>query len=233
VQSTRTSLACTAILQYWQYLTRISVQSTSLAGPGPLFHGINILLFVNRERQPSGAHLTPCVLFVVRRCKGEVAMRHRNCAEKWSRIKGSTTCDVCKAPILNLPDVPPLPPPPGHAAGEGGLLGPPEHASLWSIDEPPAVADYIFDFIRVTWVVLVVCIFLEVDVARSFVTGALLGTVYVALAASWAAARRRGRRQRMVNAAAVWVAGQGQAAGGEQRVPLLQGLVGGLEGMPV
>jgi hypothetical protein len=46
------------------------------------------------------------------------------------------------------------------------------------------------------------------------------------VAASWAAARRRGRRQRMVNAAAVWVAGQAQAAGGEQRVPLLQGLVG-------
>jgi hypothetical protein len=166
-------------------------------------------------------------------------MRHRQCAEKWSRIKGSTTCDVCKAPILNLPDVPPLPPPPGQLAGEGGLLGPPGDASLWSIDEPPAVADYIFDCIRVTWVVLIVCIlFFELDVARSFVTGALLGTVYVALAASWAAARRRGRRQRMANAAAVWVAGQAQAAGAagglaEQRVPLLQGQVGGLEGMPV
>jgi hypothetical protein len=167
-------------------------------------------------------------------------MRHRQCAEKWSRIKGSTTCDVCKAPILNLPDVPPLPPPPGQL-GEGGLLGPAGDASLWSVDEPPAVADYIFDCIRVTWVVLIVCIlFFELDVASSFVTGALLGTVYVALAASWAAARRRNRRQhiqRVATVAAVWAAGQAQAglaAGlGEQRVPLLQGQVGGLEGMPV
>lgn len=161
------------------------------------------------------------------RCKGEVAMRHRQCAEKWSRIKGSTTCDVCKAPILNLPDVPPLPPPPGQP---GNLLDAAGDASLWSIDEPPAAADYIFDCIRVTWVVLIVCLlFFELDVAQSFVTGALLGTVYVALAASWAAARRRGRRQRVVNAAAAWAAGQAE----QQRVPLLQGLVGGLEGMPV
>jgi hypothetical protein len=191
-------------------------------------HAIEIskrLTFYGGSSQPAAG-----VLCCVCRCKGEVAMRHRNCAEKWSRIKGSTTCDVCKAPILNLPDVPPLPPPAGQLPGEGGLLGPAGDASLWSIDEPPAVADYIFDFIRVTWVVLVVCIFFEVDVARSFVTGMLLGTVYVALAASWAAARRRGRRQRFANAAAVWAAGQGHA---EQRVPLLQGQVGGLEGMPV
>lgn len=170
------------------------------------------------------------------RCKGDVALRHRQCAEKWSRIKGNTICDVCKAPILNLPDVPPLPVPPGQGLNDDGLAGPGGDSGLWAIDEPPAVADYVFDCIRVTWVVLIVCIlFFELSVSRSFLTGALMGSAYVALAASWAAAQRRRRQQRMATAAVMWVEGQMplDQQQQEQQMPLLQGQVGGLEGLPV
>ncbi|KAF8071294.1 hypothetical protein HT031_001377 [Scenedesmus sp. PABB004] len=171
------------------------------------------------------------------RCKGEVALRHRSCAEKWSRVKGSTLCDVCRAPIRNLPDVPPLPPPPPGAPADGwGLFDPPGAERLWAADEPAGAADYVFDFIRVTWVVLIVCIlFLELTVGRAFVTGALVGSAYVALAASWSAAARRRRQLRVAHAAAMWAAtGQaGGAPGGgdDTRVPLLHADGGGGGGL--
>eukprot|EP00879_Flechtneria_rotunda_P009722 GHRR01010171.1.p1 GENE.GHRR01010171.1~~GHRR01010171.1.p1 ORF type:complete len:347 (+),score=117.32 GHRR01010171.1:2-1042(+) len=157
-------------------------------------------------------------------CKGEVALRHRHCAEKWSRVKGSTICDVCKAPIMNLPDVPPLPPPPGQGfnAEVRGLAGPGTDQGLWGSEEPPAVADCVFDCIRVTWVVLIVCIlFFEMSVSRSFMTGALIGSAYVAVAASWASAMRRRRHQGAAAAAAYWVAGRHPLQQHEQRLPLL------------
>lgn len=140
---------------------------------------------------------------------------------------------MCKAPILNLPDVPPLPVPPGQGLGNqlGGLLGPGADTGLWGSEEPPAVADYIFDCIRVTWVVLIVCIlFFELSVSRAFLTGILIGSAYVALAASWSAAQRRRRQNRLAAAAAGWMQGPGMS---EQRVPLLHGQVGGIEGLPV
>eukprot|EP00775_Hariotina_reticulata_P011441 gene11441-11587_t len=173
------------------------------------------------------------------RCKGEVALRHRQCAEKWSRVKGSTICDVCKSPILNLPEVPPLPSmQQGLRAGQGEVLGlGVDPGGLWGMDEPPACADYVFDYIRVTWVVLIVCIlFFELSISRSFITGTLLGTVYVAVAASWAAAQRRRRQQQRASAAAMWALPQGAPAavvhsGGNMHdlhVPLLSS-----DGLPV
>lgn len=136
-------------------------------------------------------------LYLACRCKGEVALRHRQCAEKWSRIKGNTICDVCKAPILNLPEVPPLPAPPQPPALDDRLLF--QGAGLWGPlgDEPLAVADHVFDCIRVTWVVLIVCIlFFETTVTHAFVTGALVGSVYVALSASLASCKRWRRQRR-------------------------------------
>ena len=32
-------------------------------------------------------------------CRGELALRHRTCAIKWSRVKGDAICDICRAPV--------------------------------------------------------------------------------------------------------------------------------------
>lgn len=35
-------------------------------------------------------------------CRGEMALRHRACATKWSRVKGDGNCDICKAQVQTL-----------------------------------------------------------------------------------------------------------------------------------
>jgi hypothetical protein len=69
------------------------------------------------------------------RCKGELALAHRDCALKWFGIKGNANCDVCGHDVLNLPVTlrrvrdnarPPLPPSPAEAAtppGNGSVNG--------------------------------------------------------------------------------------------------------------
>ena len=62
-------------------------------------------------------------------CRGDLALRHRACAEKWSEVKGDRRCDVCRSVVENLPEPPPRPP---AAAEEGGqatahLEGVPPH----------------------------------------------------------------------------------------------------------
>lgn len=32
-------------------------------------------------------------------CRGELALRHKACAIKWSRVKGDAVCDICKSPV--------------------------------------------------------------------------------------------------------------------------------------
>lgn len=156
-------------------------------------------------------------MYLACKCKGEVALRHRQCAEKWSRIKGNTICDVCKAPILNLPEVPPLPAPPPPPTLEDRLF---QGSGLWGPlgDEPPAFADYVFDCIRVTWVVLIVCIlFFELSVTRAFAIGALVGSGYVALSANLAALRRwRQQRREDEGSGGGWLEGLHAPLLGEQ-----------------
>lgn len=102
-------------------------------------------------------------------CKGEVALRHKSCAIKWSQVKGNTICDVCKHPILNLPPVAPV-----ERTYDADLDGDP-----LSMAEPPSATDYVFDCIRVTWVTMIICIlFFEFSVAKSFLAGAIVGVVY-------------------------------------------------------
>ncbi len=54
-------------------------------------------------------------------CRGELALRHRACAIKWTRVKGDNTCDICKAPITNLPQVSPRAPT-ERSDGDGSLF---------------------------------------------------------------------------------------------------------------
>ena len=42
-------------------------------------------------------------------CRGDLALRHRDCALKWVQVKGSNVCELCKAPIRNIPPPPPRP----------------------------------------------------------------------------------------------------------------------------
>ena len=35
-------------------------------------------------------------------CRGEMALRHRACAIKWSRVKGDGNCDICKSSVRAL-----------------------------------------------------------------------------------------------------------------------------------
>eukprot|EP00884_Botryococcus_braunii_P006267 jgi/Botrbrau1/15641/Bobra.4_1s0026.1 len=118
-------------------------------------------------------------------CRGEMAVRHRSCAEKWSKVKGDRVCDVCKKEIKNLPE---LPPPaegdqdtmidinmfddsdhPGHPHGLGGPF----------MGEVPGSADVVFDLIRVTWVAMIICIlFLEMSLPMSLWTGLIVGIAY-------------------------------------------------------
>ena len=74
-----------------------------------------------------------------------------------SYLQGDRICDVCKAPIGNLPDVPPAPATDaGSEAGNSifddadernhpqGLHGP------FAVDQMPGSADIVFDCIRVS-----------------------------------------------------------------------------------
>lgn len=48
-------------------------------------------------------------------CRGDLALRHKTCAEKWARVKGDNVCDICKQPIQNLAAITPRAPSEGHS----------------------------------------------------------------------------------------------------------------------
>ena len=57
-------------------------------------------------------------------CRGDLAARHRACAERWSEVKGDRRCDVCRSVVENLPEPPARPPAPASSEGEGQPLPP-------------------------------------------------------------------------------------------------------------
>ncbi|GAX81143.1 hypothetical protein CEUSTIGMA_g8576.t1 [Chlamydomonas eustigma] len=147
-------------------------------------------------------------------CSGDVALRHRACAIEWNNAKGNTLCDICKHDILNLPPVDPE------------LLARREEARRrrepnFSVSSDYGAVDYIFDAIRVTWVVAVILILIaNLDMGIAFLVGLAAGILYVMasklvrmcasvrryrlLQAQWEAERRQqegersqGRQQRL------------------------------------
>lgn len=104
-------------------------------------------------------------------CRGETALRHRSCAEKWVRVKGDLICDICRSPILNLP-----PPPPRSEGGENSD-DTEEPAGTW-LSRFPGATD-VFDCIRMTWVVTIVCIlFFEFQIMQALFTGMVVAVLY-------------------------------------------------------
>lgn len=128
-------------------------------------------------------------------CKGDAALRHLRCAVQWSHVKRSTVCDVCRAPIANLPALPELPSDTGCGGGSGGTVATAAAgADTWdplSLGDPPGLSDYIIDAVRVTWVTLVACIvFADMPVMRAFVVGGVVGAVLTVAAHACAMAQR-------------------------------------------
>ncbi|GMH38115.1 hypothetical protein BSKO_05999 [Bryopsis sp. KO-2023] len=99
-------------------------------------------------------------------CKGDMSLRHRACALKWVNVKGDLICDICRSPINNLPA-----PPPRSDNGEEGLE---EGAS----GRFPGATD-VFDCIRMTWVITIVCIlFFEFNITKALFTGMVVAVLY-------------------------------------------------------
>lgn len=99
-------------------------------------------------------------------CKGDMGLRHRSCAVKWVNVKGDLICDICHTPIGNLPAPPPRSDNADDAlddAANGRYVG----------------ATDVFDCIRMTWVVTIVCIlFFEFNITRALLTGVVVALLY-------------------------------------------------------
>ncbi|GAB4819187.1 hypothetical protein N2152v2_006233 [Parachlorella kessleri] len=105
-------------------------------------------------------------------CRGDLALRHKDCAVKWAQVKGDLVCELCKAPVRNLPA---LPPRPQNEAEEQFLPG--DHAALMELT--PSYADLVFDCIRVCWVAMIVSIlFFEMNLGAALWTGLVAGLAY-------------------------------------------------------
>lgn len=81
---------------------------------------------------------------------------HTDCSPLVSCLQGDRICDVCKAPINNLPDVPPPPATDAGSDAEGSVFGEgdernphPLHGPF-AVDQMPGSADVVFDCIRVS-----------------------------------------------------------------------------------
>jgi len=103
-------------------------------------------------------------------CKGDTALRHKSCAQRWVNTKGDLTCDICRAPIRNL-DAP-------QPRSESGSQQNSEDPTDASRGRYPSATD-VFDCIRMTWVVTIVCIlFFDLDITSALVTGLLIAVMY-------------------------------------------------------
>jgi len=143
-------------------------------------------------------------------CRGDLALRHRACADRWAAVKGDRVCDVCRVPVANLADPPPRRDEAADAlaAGAGVLPGAAFAAwhaagdarhphALYHPDALPGPADAAFDCVRVTWVSVVACaLFLDMSLPAALWAGLAVGAAYAlavrAVYASHVAALRRG-----------------------------------------
>eukprot|EP00798_Chlamydomonas_sp_ICE-L_P016062 gene16062-22199_t len=109
------------------------------------------------------------------KCRGDMALRHYECAIEWNNAKGNTICDICKHEILNLPPVDP-------AILEAREEARRRRMPNFDVSGQHTFADYCFDFIRVSWIVMVVAVlFLDLALQHALFIGACSGVGYVLL----------------------------------------------------
>lgn len=105
------------------------------------------------------------------KCRGETALRHRSCAMKWVQVKGDLVCDICRSPIGNLPP----PPPRSDTADNSEEMD--DSQGNW-LTRFPGATD-VFDCIRMTWVVTIVCIlFFNLSITKSLFLGMVVAVLY-------------------------------------------------------
>ena len=86
-------------------------------------------------------------------------------------MKGDLICDICRSPIHNLP-----PPPPQSDVAENSEDND-DGQSSW-LSHFPGATD-VFDCIRMTWVVTIVCIlFFEFTITMALFTGMIVAVLY-------------------------------------------------------
>jgi hypothetical protein len=163
-------------------------------------------------------------------CKGDVALRHRRCAVQWSAVKRSTVCDVCRAPIANLPELPPDTSAGGAGGGPDGPGG--EAWDNIALGNPPGLSDYLIDAVRVMWMSLVLCIlFFNMPVTKAFVIGGVVGVVLTAAAHALVMAQRSAAAVRAFAGALrerAWAQGrQQQLQMGQGGAPVVVAAAGG------
>jgi hypothetical protein len=114
-------------------------------------------------------------------CRGDLALRHRDCAIKWAQVKdsgrgGVPTCELCQHPARNLP---PLPARPRAPAGIDAPADDDAGGDAAYVDFSPSQADVMFDCVRVCWVAMIVSIlFFEASLGAALWTGLIAGLAY-------------------------------------------------------
>jgi hypothetical protein len=126
-------------------------------------------------------------------CRGDLAVRHRACAIKWSQVKddgrgGLPQCELCRKPVKNLPELPRRPEreDQGPARQPGDTVLPVTMEDAYLSDPSqfehfvPSRADLMFDCVRVTWIAMIVSIlFFDANMGLALCTGAVAGMAYL------------------------------------------------------
>lgn len=121
-------------------------------------------------------------------CRGDLALRHRDCAIKWSQVKddgrgGLPVCELCKKPVQNLPELPARPRE-EHDEEDIGItiqeayFNDPSQFQQFA----PSRADIVFDCIRVTWIAMIISIlFFNANIEVALWTGLVAGAAYIVM----------------------------------------------------
>lgn len=109
-------------------------------------------------------------------CRGDLALRHKDCAIKWSQVKGNNQCELCRQPVRNIP-APPPPPQPAPVQPHGSTEE--EYYGGWDPALGPSPADVVFDTIRVAWLGMIISIlFFGLPLGAAMWTGLAAALMY-------------------------------------------------------
>ena len=116
-------------------------------------------------------------------CRGDLALRHRDCAIKWAEVKdsgrgGVPTCELCKKPVRNLPALPARPQADAEEDGAMEDIFISHHG--FDAHVIPTSADIVFDCVRVVWVAMIISLlFFDAGFGAALWTGIVAGFAYI------------------------------------------------------